>query len=144
MAEKARRKSPLKMVHTWTAYFWVALGGALGSTARFWVSVFIDERVQGNFPWGTFLVNVVGSFIIGALASIADQPGKFSLSPAMRQFLMVGICGGFTTFSSFSIQTLELMRTGHAMQAAGNVIGSVLLCLLGVWGGHQFGQILNR
>ena len=69
MAEKARRKSPLKMVHTWTAYFWVALGGALGSMARFWVSVFIGERVQGNFPWGTFLVNVLGSFIIGALAA---------------------------------------------------------------------------
>lgn len=112
--------------------------------ARFWLSVFVGGRVQGNFPWGTFLVNVIGSFVIGALASVADQPGRFSLSPAMRQLLMVGICGGFTTFSSFSIQTLELMRGGQPFYAAANVVGSVLLCLLAVWGGHQFGQMLNR
>ena len=132
------------MVHTWTAYFWVALGGALGSMARFSLSLFVDGRVGSKFPWGTFLVNVVGSFVIGALAAVADQPGRFSLSPAMRQLLMVGICGGFTTFSSFSIQTLELMRGGQPLYAAANVVGSVVLCLLAVWGGHQFGQILNR
>ncbi|MEO6035534.1 MAG: fluoride efflux transporter CrcB [Verrucomicrobiota bacterium] len=125
-------------------YLCISLGGALGSMARFWISMFVDERVQGNFPWGTFLVNVIGSFVIGALAAVADQPGRFSLSPAMRQLLMVGICGGFTTFSSFSIQTLELMRGGQLLHAAANVVGSVLLCLLAVWGGHQFGQILNR
>ena len=132
------------MLHSWTAYFWVGLGGALGSTARFWLSLFVDGRVGSKFPWGTFLVNVIGSFVIGALAAVADQPGRFSLSPAMRQLLMVGICGGFTTFSSFSIQTLELMRGGQPLYAAANIVGSVLLCLLAVWGGHQFGQILNR
>jgi fluoride exporter len=132
------------MLHSWTAYFLVGIGGALGSMARFGLSVFVGERVQGNFPWGTFLVNIIGSFVIGALAAVADQPGRFSLSPAMRQLLMVGICGGFTTFSSFSIQTLELMRGGQPLYAAANVVGSVLLCLLAVWGGHQFGQILNR
>lgn len=125
-------------------YLCIGLGGALGSMARFWISIFVGERVKGDFPWGTILVNVIGSFVIGALAAVADQPGRFSLPPAMRQLLMVGICGGFTTFSSFSIQTLELMRGGQILPAVGNVVGSVLLCLLAVWGGHQFGQILNR
>ena len=132
------------MPELFKTYLYIGLGGALGSMARFWLSLFVDGRIQSKFPWGTFLVNVIGSFVIGALAAVADQPGRFSLSPAMRQLLMVGICGGFTTFSSFSIQTLELMRAGQLLYAAANVVGSVLLCLLAVWGGHQFGQILNR
>ena len=132
------------MPELFKTYLCIGLGGALGSMARFGLSLFVDGRVGSKFPWGTFLVNIIGSFVIGALAAIADQPGRFSLSPAMRQLLMVGICGGFTTFSSFSIQTLELMRGGQPLYAAANVVGSVLLCLLAVWGGHQFGQILNR
>lgn len=123
---------------------WIGLGSALGGIARFMISIFVASRVSGNFPLGTVLVNITGSFAIGVFAAMADEPGRFSLSPAMRQFLMVGICGGYTTFSSFSVQTLELMRGGQPLHAAGNVVGSVLLCLLAVWGGHQFGQILNR
>ena len=132
------------MPELFKTYLCIGLGGAFGSMARFWLSLLVDGRVPSKFPWGTFLVNIIGSFAIGALAAVADQPGRFSLSPAMKQLLMVGICGGFTTFSSFSIRTLELLRGGQPLYAAANVVGSVLLCLLAVWGGHLFGQTLNR
>lgn len=126
------------------SFLWIGIGSALGGIARFSLSVFIASRVPGTFPCGTILVNVLGSLAIGIFAAFADEAGRFSLSPALRQFLMVGLCGGFTTFSSFSIQTLELMRGGQPLQAAGNVIGSVLLCLIAVWAGYQLGQVLNR
>ncbi len=132
------------MPELFKSFLWIGIGSALGGIARFAVSVFVASRVAGNFPWGTILVNVIGSLAIGIFAAVADAPGRFSLSPTLRQFLMVGLCGGFTTFSSFSIQTLELMRGGQPLQAAANVVGSVLLCLIAVWVGYQFGQLLNR
>ncbi len=131
------------MIQSWNTFFWIGLGSALGGMARFGLSVFFAARLGQNFPWGTIFVNISGSFAIGIFAAMADEPGRFSLSIGMRQFLMVGVCGGFTTFSSFSIQTLELMRDGHLSQAMANVVSSVLFCLLAVWGGHHFGQFLN-
>jgi CrcB protein len=121
------------------AYLWIALGGALGSVSRFWFSGVIGRRFGETFPWGTLLVNVSGSFAIGLLAALAEPGGRRFISPTGRQFLMYGVCGGYTTFSSFSVQTLELLRDGDWFKAGANAAGSVLLCLVAVWLGYAFG-----
>jgi fluoride exporter len=88
-------------------YFWVAVGSALGGVARYWLSG-VAARIGGEtFPWGTLLINVLGSFVIGFFGTLTGPDGRLFVSPTGRQFVMVGICGGFTTFSSFSLQTLN-------------------------------------
>ena len=121
-------------------YLWVALGGALGSVARFALSTFIARRFGEDFPWGTVFVNVTGSFLIGVLAALSESSGKLAGAVTLQHFLVVGICGGYTTFSAFSIQTLELARGGHAVAAGLNVLVSVVLCLIAVWCGHLLGS----
>jgi len=121
------------------AYLWIALGGALGSVGRFWFSGVIGRRFGETFPWGTLLVNVSGSFVIGLLAALTEPGGRRFVSPTGRQFLMYGVCGGYTTFSSFSVQTLELMRDGDWFKAGANAAGSMVLCLVAVWLGYAFG-----
>ena len=121
------------------AYLWIALGGALGSVGRFWLSGVIGRQFGETFPWGTLLVNVSGSFAIGLLAALAEPGGRRFISPTGRQFLMYGVCGGYTTFSSFSVQTLELIRDGDWFKAGTNAVGSMLLCLVAVWLGYAFG-----
>ncbi len=117
-------------------YFWVAVGGAVGSVLRFGVAEWMASRTGGAFPWGTMLVNVVGSFALGALAAMAAPDGlKYLAGSSGRALLMVGLCGGFTTFSSFSLQTLGLIQAGQFGAAAGNVVGSLVLCLLAVSAG---------
>ncbi len=114
----------------------VAVGSALGGVARFWCSG-ITARLYGEtFPWGTLLVNVVGSFIIGFFSTFTGPDGRIIASTTARQFVMVGICGGYTTFSSFSLQTLNLVNDGEWLYAAANTFGSVLLCFFSVWAGH--------
>ncbi len=86
------------------------------------------------FPWGTLLINASGSFVIGLFAILTGPGGRFSVSSLdARQFVMVGLCGGFTTFSSFSLQTLALFRNGEPMRASAYVLASVGLCLGAVW-----------
>lgn len=114
----------------------VALGSACGGVARFLLAGWMGERVGGPFPWGTVLVNVTGSALIGALAAIEDA-GRDTLSLPARQFLMTGVLGGYTTFSSFSLQTLRLAQEGDWARAGANVAGSVLLCLAGVAAGYR-------
>jgi len=125
-------------------YFWVGVGGALGSIARFWLSGLIAQRVGETFPWGTILVNVSGSFVIGFFATLTDPDGRWLVGPMARQFVMIGICGGYTTFSSFSLQTLNLVRDGEWLWAGGNIILSVILCLGAVWIGHILAMSLNK
>jgi CrcB protein len=125
-------------------YLWVGLGGALGSMARYWCSGFVADRVGETFPWGTLLVNVVGSFIIGFFATLTGPDGRLIAGSAARQFVMTGILGGYTTFSSFSLQTLNLARDGEWLRAGGNVVLSVVLCLLAVWLGHLAAAALNQ
>jgi fluoride exporter len=122
-------------------WFWVALGGALGSMARFGVANVMTALTGPQFPWGTLLINVLGSFVIGWFAVLTGTRGAVSVPPDIRVFVMVGICGGFTTFSSFSLQTLELLRAGEPLWAVGYILGSVVLCLLGVWLGALLGQL---
>ncbi len=126
------------------AYLYIAAGGALGSIARYWMAGAIDGRFNVAFPWGTILVNVLGSFAIGIFAAMAAGESRWGLSDSARLFLMVGICGGFTTFSSFSLQTLGLLREGLLLRAGGNVAVSVLVCLAATWAGAALVQALGR
>jgi CrcB protein len=122
---------------TWLA---VAAGGAIGSLARFWLTAAITALTGPRFPWGTLLINVVGSGVIGVVAAVTLPPARVALHSDLRIFLMVGVCGGFTTFSAFSLQTLELVQSGDIWPAAGYVAGSVLFCLAAVWGGWLLGR----
>jgi fluoride exporter len=114
----------------------VMVGGALGTGARFWVSGFVAERGGELFPLGTLVVNVSGSFAVGFLAAFTAPEGSFLLSPRLRQFLMIGVCGGYTTFSSFSLQTLDLARDGDWFKAGLNALLSFVCCLIAVWLGR--------
>ena len=104
--------------------------------ARFWLAAFVAERLGPQFPWGTILINIVGSFVIGFFATFTGPGGRILASFNTRAFVMVGICGGFTTFSAFSLQTLDLARESRWLQAGGNIVLSVVACLLAVWVGH--------
>jgi fluoride exporter len=117
-------------------YILVMAGGALGTGARFWLSGFVAERGGELFPLGTLVVNVTGSFAIGFLAAFTDPQGSFLISPRLRQFFMIGLCGGYTTFSSFSLQTLDLVRDGDWFKAGMNTLLSFVCCLLAVWLGR--------
>ncbi|HEY5296520.1 MAG TPA: fluoride efflux transporter CrcB [Verrucomicrobiae bacterium] len=127
------------------AYLWVALGGALGSVSRFWLSGLVAARFGESFPFGTLVINITGSFAIGIFAALTIPEGR--LDPQSRafaiQFLMIGACGGYTTFSSFSLQTLNLLREREWLYAGGNVILSVALCMIAVWLGYLLGGAFN-
>ena len=125
------------------AYFWIAVGSALGGMARYWCSGIAARLIGETFPWGTLIVNVLGSFIIGFFATLTGPDGRIFAGTLTRQFVMIGLCGGYTTFSSFSIQTLELVRDGEWLAASGNIVGSVVLCLVAVWVGHVLAVALN-
>ncbi len=126
------------------AYFWVAIGGALGSVGRFWLSGAVARHFGETFPWGTLFVNVTGSFVIGFFATLTAPEGRLLAPPWFRQQLfMAGICGGYTTFSSFSLQTLNLLQDREWLYAAGNVVGSVLSCMVAVWLGHVAATMIN-
>ncbi len=125
---------------TGTTWLAVAAGGAVGSLARFWLAAAMTMLTGPRFPWGTLLINVVGSFVIGLVAAVTLTPARIAMHPDLRIFLMVGICGGFTTFSAFSLQTLELLQSGDTSPAMAYVAGSVALCLAAVWGGWALGR----
>lgn len=114
-------------------YVWVALGGALGSVFRYMLSNAVARFAGEAMPWGTLLVNVIGSFVIGWFAIASISGGRVAATPEFRTFVMVGVCGGFTTFSSFSLQTLALFEDGEPLRASANILLSVALCLASVW-----------
>ena len=125
------------------AYFWIALGGALGSAARYYCSGLAARTIGETFPFGTMLVNIVGSFVIGFFGTLTGPDGRVFVGTMARQFVMVGVCGGFTTFSSFSLQTLNLMNDGEWLYAGTNIVVSVVACLVAVWLGHICAVALN-
>jgi CrcB protein len=110
----------------------IALGGAIGSVARYWTGLAATALWGTNFPWGTLVINILGSFVIGWFGIVSLGTGAFPASNTVRLFVMVGLCGGYTTFSSFSLQTLELLRGGDWVGAVVNVVLSVSLCLVSV------------
>jgi CrcB protein len=122
---------------------WVALGSALGGAGRYMIAIWMAQRAGEGFPWGTLLVNVLGSFLIGLIADLTLGSGRELLGPLSRQFIMVGVLGGFTTFSTFSLQTLELMRAGQGLAAMVNSAATLTLCLVAVYAGHLSAHGLN-
>ena len=125
-------------------YFWVALGGAIGSMARLWLSVQVGLLTGLGFPWGTILVNIIGSLVIGFVATLTGPNGRVAVPIDAQAFVMVGLCGGFTTFSAFSLQTLELARDGRLLHAGANILLSVVLCLTAVALGHWLATLFGR
>ncbi len=116
-----------------TFYIWIAIGSAMGGMLRFWLGMEVVRMYGSGFPWGTWVVNVVGSFVIGLASNWGDHP-------PVRFFVMVGLCGGFTTFSSFSLETLGLLRTGAWQKAIAYGVLSMVVCLgvagVGAWLGR--------
>jgi len=139
----ARSAAEAVLGHRMLNYFWIAVGSALGGVSRYWASGFIAERVGETFPWGTIAVNVSGSFVIGFFAALTGPDGRLLVSTTTRQFVMIGFCGGYTTFSSFSLQTLTLAQDGEWLWAGANIVLSVVLCLLAVWLGYAAAAALN-
>jgi CrcB protein len=125
-------------------YLWVAIGGALGSMARYGISGWVSRFADGSFPFGTMAVNVSGAVLIGFLAALSLPDGRVMLRPSARLFAMTGICGGYTTFSTFSLETFNLMRDGEMLQATTNVLFSVVLCLIGLALGYALGVRIAR
>jgi len=122
-----------------TTYFMVGLGGALGAMARHAVNSVVHQRIlSARFPWSIFAINVAGSFVIGLLGGLLASE-RLTWGYPVRSFVIVGILGGFTTFSSFSFDTLALAREGFPLQALWNVVGQVGLSLLAVWIGFYLG-----
>ncbi|MFI4934068.1 MAG: fluoride efflux transporter CrcB [Caulobacterales bacterium] len=125
-------------------YLWIAIGGALGSVARYGLSSLVAQWFGETFPWGTIIVNVTGSFVIGFFATLTGPDGRVLVAPDARQFVMIGVCGGYTTFSSFSLQTLNLVREGEIAYAGANIGVSVAACLFAVWLGYVAAAALNQ
>ena len=132
------------MVQHWSIYLWVGLGSGLGGIGRLWVFSWMHHRFGVEFPWGTLTVNVIGSFVIGCFAAFTLPESRWILHPRFSLFFMAGFCGGFTTFSSFSMQTLELLQRGAWGYAVANMFSSLLLCLAAVAAGYYAGLWLNR
>ncbi|MGH6734793.1 MAG: fluoride efflux transporter CrcB [Methyloceanibacter sp.] len=133
----------MPLANSLAIYLWIAVGSALGGVARYWCSGVAARLFGETFPWGTVFVNVTGSFLIGFFATLTGPDGRMFAGSTMRQFVMFGLLGGFTTFSSFSLQTLNLVQDGELLQAGGNIVASVLLCLLAVWLGHVLALSIN-
>jgi CrcB protein len=121
------------MTASLSTLFWVGLGSALGGMGRYGVAMWVQRQFSHEFPWGTWTVNVVGSFVIGMLAMLSGNEGHWMSHPHAQRFFIVGLLGGFTTFSSFSLQTLQLFQQGHTGLALLNICLSLMACLLFVW-----------
>jgi CrcB protein len=123
------------------SYLWVTVGSALGGFMRFAIGrLMLSFDVSIGFPIGTLLINVIGSFVIGYFGTLTLHSGRYPVSDNLRLFVMVGICGGFTTFSSFSLQTFDLIRSGMWGRVLANIALSVVLCLTAVAAGHRLAQ----
>jgi len=121
-------------------YLLVAAGGAIGATARYLVADLVHRVASPFFPWGTFLVNVTGCFAFGLVAGLADARG--AVGPSTRAFVLVGVFGGYTTFSSYAFETMELIRAGELPSALANGAGQVVLGLLAFWAAWSLAHAL--
>jgi len=130
-------------MNTARLYFAIAAGGALGAASRHLVSAGMLALAGPGFPWGVLTVNAAGAFLIGLYAALAGPGGRFSAGPVQRVFVMGGFCGGFTTFSIFSLEALELLQDGAPALAAILIALSALLWLAAVWAGAWTGGRVN-
>lgn len=120
----------------------IMAGGAIGTLARYMLAALAMPFSQ-QLPWGTILINIAGSFVIGFIGTLTLASGKFPVTENVRLFVMVGLCGGFTTFSAFSLQTFDLLRAGAADRAFVNVVVSFAMCILAVAAGHAIAAKFN-
>lgn len=126
------------------SYFWIGVGSAVGGMGRYWCTNVIARHFGEYLPWGTIVVNVSGSLLIGILTALVTADGRPLISEDARALLMIGLCGGYTTFSAFSLQTLNLARSGEWFWASANILLSVLFCLVAVWLGYLGASALSR
>jgi CrcB protein len=124
-------------------YLWIGLGSALGGMARFALARSVGSHFGRTFPWDILIINIGGSLVIGFFATLTEPAGRLLVSPTVRQFVMIGILGGFTTYSSFSWGTLSLMRNGEWLRAGAYAIGTFALCFLAVWFGYLAAAAVN-
>lgn len=124
-------------------YLVIAIGSALGGLARYGCGLLAVALWGAAFPWGTLIINIVGSFVIGGFATLTGPDGRVYVAPLGRQFVMVGLCGGYTTFSAFSLETLGLLQR-RPLAGASYIALSLVLCLLGVWLGHALARKANE
>lgn len=126
------------------AYVLIAIGSALGGMGRYFFSGVVMSLTGGTFPYGTMFVNVTGCLVIGFFATLTGADGRLLIGAPGRQFVMVGICGGYTTFSTFSLETFNLMQSGEWLPAFWNAALSGVLCIVSVWIGYVAATALNR
>ena len=126
------------------SYFWIGVGSAVGGMGRYWCTNVVARHLGEYLPWGTIVVNVSGSLLIGILTALVTADGRPLISEDARALLMIGLCGGYTTFSAFSLQTLNLARSGEWFWASANIVLSVLFCLVAVWLGYLGASALSR
>lgn len=126
------------------AYLVIAVGSMLGGLARYGCGLLAAAWWGAAFPWGTLFINILGSLVIGGFATLTGPDGRIYVGPLGRQFVMVGLCGGYTTFSSFSLETLQLLQRGETFAAVGYILLSLVLGLFAVWLGHALAQKLNE
>ena len=127
-----------------TAYLWIAAGSGLGGMARYATSGLMAAQFGTAFPWGTLLINIVGSFLIGLVAALTGPEERWPVAPDIQRFLTVGFLGGYTTFSAFSLETLKLVQDGAMLRASAYVGLSVALCLVAVSAGYAAGKVFYR
>jgi CrcB protein len=125
------------------SYGYVALGGAIGSVLRFGINRWLTLLLGDALPWGTILINICGAFVIGLFAAYFEGNARTFIPLEVRQFVLVGLCGGFTTFSSFSLQTMVLLNAGETGRAMLNIALSVALCLIAVTLGYMLPNAVN-
>ena len=126
------------------SYLLIAIGSAVGGMLRHWLSMITSNSFGETFPLGTLFVNILGSFIIGIFASLTAADSKFLFGTTTRQLIMIGFCGGFTTFSSFSLQTLYLLQDDEWLKALLNTLLSFSLCMFSVWLGYTITVNYNQ
>jgi fluoride exporter len=140
VTEKKLRRSDINKL---MLYLLIALGSGIGGVTRA-ACAEVSLGLLGNaFPWGILIINAVGSFIIGFFFTATGPDGRWLVRSTTRQFVMTGFCGGYTTFSSFSLDTLNLIRDGRFGVAGTNEVLSLAVCLLSVWMGHTLAAELN-
>lgn len=143
-----RQKRRLRLLAQWRTvallYAAIALGSVIGSVLRWLATIGLHTALDDSFPWGTLFVNVTGSFVIGFYAALTGPDGRLFVSARMRQFVMTGICGGYTTFSIFSLETLRLIQDAAWAAASANIGVSIVAWLAAVWAGDAAASRLNR
>jgi CrcB protein len=124
-------------------YVWIAIGSALGGVARHWCTLVATALLGATFPWGTLLINILGALVIGLFFALTGPDGRFDVPLDAKLFVMTGICGGYTTFSAFSLQTLSLFQGGAWLRGGAYIAASVVLCLIAVWAGYALAMAIN-